>query len=225
MMLLKAFKQKDWANQFLDGCLYCNTLGFHRKKDSEEGAVVIPGSRITQFKIGSHELKTVKSVTFRPDLAHHINIFCMYSWAPPFEDDTKKRVILNKKTQLGSLPTLEDTYGSHAVLIRDIPEFFGRITKAVEHSDSEVQIASGNLVEYELMGRIPKREDLDDVMQLAFHKNPKFADEKEYRFVFILDRDEAGPYRLEIGSIRDIAGLLRTSDLYESMKINGSTDF
>ena len=111
MMLLKAFKTENWANQFLDGLLYCNTLSFHRKKDKQEGAVVIPGSNITQFKVGPHELKSVKSFTFRPGFADYINVFCMYSWAPPFDDRTKTRVILNKQTQLGSLPTLEDTYG------------------------------------------------------------------------------------------------------------------
>ena len=225
MMLLKAFKTENWANQFLDGLLYCNTLSFHRKKDKQEGAVVIPGSNITQFKVGPHELKSVKSFTFRPGFADYINVFCMYSWAPPFDDRTKTRVILNKQTQLGSLPTLEDTYGSHAIMIRDIPEFFRRITNAVERSDSQVDTVRGSLVKYELMGHIPKQDDLEGMIQLAFRKNPKFADEKEYRFVFILDRDKPGPFRLDIGSIRDIAGLVKTSELYDLITVNGSADF
>ena len=50
MMLLKAFKEGSWANEFLYGCLYCNTLSFHRKLDDQEGTAVILGSNIHQFK-------------------------------------------------------------------------------------------------------------------------------------------------------------------------------
>ena len=231
-MLLKAYWCERWANEFLDGCLYCNTLSFHRKKDSQEGAVVIPGSNITQFKIGPHEfkvgphgLKTVKRVTYRLDIADYINVFCMYSWAPPFEDSAKKRVILNKETQLGSLRTHEDTYGPYTVLVRDIPEFLRRLSKSVERPESQILSGEGNLVTYKLMDRIPKRDDMEDVIQLAFHKDSKFAGEKEYRFAFLLDRDKPGFFRLKIGSIRDIAVLLRTRELYDLIEVNGSKDF
>ena len=225
MMLLKAFKRESWANELLDGCLYCNTLSFHRNIDDQEGTVVIAGSNITQFKIGPHELKSVKRFTYRPNIVDHINVFCLYSWAPPFEDSSKERVILNKETQLSSLRTLEDTYGPHAVLIRDLPEFFRRLTTAIERPDSRVYSAKGNLVKYELMDRIPKQEDMKDMIQLAFHKNPKYASENEYRFIFVLDRDKPGPFRFDIGSIRDIAALSRTRELYDSIEINGSKDF
>ena len=224
MMLLKAYRCERWANEFLDGCLYCNTLSFHRDQDNQEGTVVIPGSNITQFKIGTLNLKTVKSFTYRPNRADYINVFCMYSWTPPFEDSSKKRVILNKETQLGSLRTLEDNYGPHAVLIRDIPEFFRRLTTAIERPESQVYHAEGNAVKYDLMDRIPK-DNMKDMIQLAFRKNPKYADEKEYRFVFVHDREEPGPFTLDIGSIRDIAVLSRTRELYDSITINESTDF
>ena len=75
------------------------------------------------------------------------------------------------------------------------------------------------------MDRIPKLEDTKDMIQLAFHKNPKYASENEYRFVFVLDRDKPGPFRFDIGSIRDIAALSRTRELYDSIAINGSKDF
>ena len=225
MMLLKAFKKEKWANEFLDGCIHCNTLSFHRKLDNQEGAVVIAGSNMTQFKIGQHELKSVKCFTFRPNIADHINVFCMYSWAPPFEDSAKKRVILNKETQLGSLRTHEDTYGPYTVLVRDIPEFFRRLSESVERPESQILSGEGNLVTYKLMDRIPKRDDMEDVIQLAFHKDSKFAGEKEYRFAFLLDRDKPGFFRLKIGSIRDIAVLTRTRELYDLIEVNGSKDF
>ena len=224
MMLLKAFKEESWANEFLDGCLYCNTLSFHREQDNQEGTVVIPGSNNTQFKIGTYELKTVRCFTYRPNRTDYINVFCMYSWTPPFEDSSKKRVILNKDAQLGSLRILEDTYGPHAVLIRDIPKFLQRLTTAIKRPENQVYHAEGNVVKYELMDRIPN-DNMKNMIQLAFRKNPKYADEKEYRFVFVPDREKPGPLRLDIGSIRDIAALTRTTELYDTITINGSTDF
>ena len=169
MMLLKAFKEENLANEFLDGCLYCNTLSFHRQQDNHEGTIVIPGSNIRRFKIGTYKLKTVRNFSYRPNLTDYINIFCMYSWAPPFEDDSKKRVILNKAEQLGSLRTLEDTYGPHAVVIRDIPEFLERLTIAIKRAENQVYRVKGSVVKYELMGRIP-RDNIDEMIQLAFAK-------------------------------------------------------
>ena len=224
MMLLKAFKEESWANELLDGCLYCNTLSFHREQDNHEGTVVIPGSNIHRFKIGTYELKTVNNFSYRPNLTDYINVFCMYSWTPPFEDSSKKRVILNKEEQLGSLRILEDTYGPHAVVIRDIPEFLERLTIAIKRPENQVYRVQGSVVKYDLMDRIP-RSNIEEMIQLAFRKDSKYADEKEYRFVFIPDREEPGPLRINIGSIRDIAALTRTRELYDTIAINGSTDF
>ena len=224
MLLLKAFKEESWANEFLDGCLYCNTLSFHRKQDNHEGTIVIPGSNIHQFKISTYELKTVNKFSYRPNLTDYINIFCMYSWTPPFEDSSKERVILNKEAQLGSLRILEDTYGPHAVVIRDLTEFFDRLTIAIKRPENQVYRAESDVVKYDLMDRIPK-SDIEEMIQLAFRKDPKYADEKEYRFVFVPDREETGPLRIDIGRIRDIAALTRTRELYDTITINGSTDF
>lgn len=224
MLLLKAFKEESWANEFLEGCLYCNTLSFHREQDNREGTVVIPGSNIHQFKIDTYELKTVNEFSYRPNMTDYINIFCMYSWTPPFEDSSKERVILNKEAQLGSLRILEDTYGPHTVIIRDIPEFFERLTTAMKRPENQVDRAEANIVKYELMDRIPK-SNIEEMIQLSFRKDPKYEDEKEYRFVFVPDREKPGPLRINIGSIRDIAALTRTRELYDTITINGSKDF
>lgn len=228
MMLLKAYKCEDWANEFLDGCLYCNTLSFHREVDDQEGAIVISGADIAQFKfkIGERELKTASNFTYRSNAADHINVFCMYSWAPPFEDNDKRLVILDKESQLGSLRSLEASYGRYTVMVRDIPEFFRRLDTAVTRADGPVIEARGNLVKYNLYSGLPSSvSTLDGMMELAFHKNPKYAEENEYRFVFQFDQEKAGPFRFDIGDIRNIAVLTRTRDIYASIAVNGSYHF
>ena len=233
LMLLKAFECESWANQFLDGWLYCNTLAFHRKKDENEATVVIPGSDITEAKIEPLDFlkdAKVESIKIRPNAAHYINIFCMYSWRPPFDDSAKEKVILNKKTQLGGLRTLEDTYGQYAVVVTKLPDFFQRITDAVRRRHSPIRGGRGDIVKYELMNRYPKNEE--EMLELAFHKDPRFAGESEFRLAFMASRDIPGQFeyspgwfKLNIGSIRDIAALSRTRDLYESIRVNGSKNF
>ena len=46
-LMLKAFRQEKWAEEFLDGCLYCNTLRFYRDwdnkslRDKNEGVIIL----------------------------------------------------------------------------------------------------------------------------------------------------------------------------------------
>lgn len=225
MLLLKAFEREDWADAFLDGCLYCNTLSFHRKKDKQEGAVVIAGSSLSRHKLElgvrggqKRELKSVKSLTFRPNIANHINVFCMFSWTPPFIDE--ERILVDKEAQLGSLRTLEDTYGPYTVFIKSIPEFVRRLKSVVDSFGIPTWL---DLVKYNLYDKLPTT--WEEAMELAFHKNPKYSGEKEYRIALIPDLEKPGPFPLAIGSIRDIASRARTRELYDSIKINGSSDF
>lgn len=153
----------------------------------------------------------------------YINVYCMFAWAMLFEDDTKERVIFNKETQLGSLRTLEGVYGEYTVVVRDVPEFFRRLESAVARSENEIFRMRGDLIKYNLYDVIPTI--LDDAMELAFHKSPEYSGENEYRFVFVTDRQETGCFRVNIGSIRDIAEKIPTRDVYDSIAVNGSKEF
>ena len=221
MLLLKAFKSEEWAESFLDGCLYCNTLRFHRERDDkQEGVIVIPRAKITQLKIGGLDIsKDVRSVSHAFDIpSDYIKVVCMYSWAAPWVNE--KEVFLDKETQLGSLRDLERFYGRYAVLLKDSPEFFSRLTRAVKHPNSLVIGTGRGLVRYSLLDEILPQEE---IIRTAFHKNPKYAGEQEYRFAFLVKQH--GPFRLNIGSIRDIAVLARTKDIYDTVEVNGSKDF
>lgn len=153
-LLLKAFQEGNWAKEFLDGVLYCNTVKYYRDLkdgDEREGTVVIPGGKNmgVELKVGSYIIpgEDVVEVTHQPDLVSGANVFCMYCWAPPFVDD--KWISLDKPSQLGSLRTLGQKYGSHAVVLKNVSEFIKRVDQAVRQCESIVKAKSG-LVRYEL---------------------------------------------------------------------------
>ena len=227
LMLLKVFRRKSWAKDFLNGRLYCNTVKYYRdledgdeKKDKDEGAVVIPGDKLSELKIGDHVVSHLDVVEIRhyPNLTSGANVFCMFCWAPRREGN---QVFLNKEEQLGSLREFDRKYGPYAVMIGNLPEFFRRIDAAVNRE--RILWARGDIVKYELEDSIPNNREA--LLDLAFHKNPEYSSENEYRFAFLVDQKEPGPYRLNIGDIRDIATLQRTDEIYDSLKVNGSTDF
>ena len=62
---------------------------------------------------------------------------------------------------------------------------------------------------------------LPALLKVALRKRKRFANEKEYRFVYLTGRDPAGPFILNIGDIRDIAFRMRTQDVYERAEVNG----
>ena len=229
MLLLKAFRQENWAEEFLDGCLYCNTLRFYREwddkrlRDEKEGVIVIPGAKIDKSRIGEFELPkgSLSSLSYRPRMMDYIHAFCMYCWAPPWVSE--KEVFLDKETQLGSIRTLEKHYGPYTVMLRDMAEFLRRLTAAVEHPDSKVRWVKGDVVKYEPMLVLPSTPE--ETLRAAFHKDSRYVGEQEYRFAFLLDHKQQGAFRLNIGSIRDIAVRIRTRDVYDSISVNGSKDF
>lgn len=228
MLVLKAHDRKEWAESFLDGCLYCNTLRYHRERedghaDPQEGAVVIPGSRISKLTIGDHDLtQDIRELTYRPDFAaDRVNVFCMYCWAPPWVDE--EQVLIDKESQLGSLRKLAEAYGPYSVIISDMSEFFNRLDQAVKRPDNRIAQYMRATVQYELTDVYPV--ELGRMIDLAFHKNEKYAWEQEYRLAFTVERETPGPFRLNIGSIRDIAFLMDTKAIYDDIAINGSREF
>ena len=187
MMVLKAHDRKEWAESFLDGCLYCNTLRYHRERedghaDPQEGAVVIPGSRISSITLGDFDMTPdVLQVTHHPNFAaDRVNVFCMYCWAPPWTDE--EQVFLDKESQLGSLRKVAEVYGPYSVIVRDLSEFFNRLDQAVRRPDNRIARHLRDIVKYELTDVYPA--ELDRMIDLAFHKNEKYTWEQEYRLVF-----------------------------------------
>ena len=212
------------AEYFLDGRLYCNTLRFYRKRDDEqEGAIALPPSDMRlNSNLGSFSIpkEDVVGVTMQPDVVANLNVFCMYSWTVPKVGDDE--VLFDKASQLGSIRELKEVFGRHVVVVKNVTEFLSRVTRAAAHQDSGVLLGKGRLVQYTEADRLPR--NMAEAMDVAFHKREKFAKEHEYRFAFHADR-EPGPFVLSIGGIRDIAFRMDIEDLYDSVKVNGSSSF
>ena len=218
--LMKIVPSEERAEQFLDGQLYCNTLSFLRKQfDEYEGTVPISGKvRIEDYEIPQEDL--AETALLMPNLVSDLNVFCMFCWASPKAG--RDEILLDPESQLGSIRNLEQTFGTHTVVIKNVTEFFRRADKALERSYNGVLRSVRGIVDYvePPTGEILPTS-LSALLKVALRKRKSFANEKEYRFVYLTGRERAGPFILNIGDIHDIAFRMRTQDVYDRVEING----
>ena len=218
--LMKIVPTVERAEQLLDGQFYCNTVSFMRKHfDEYEGTVPISGTlQINNYVFPEEDM--VEAPILLPDPVSDLNVFCMFCWASPSAGAGK--VLVDPVSQLGSLRNLVDTFGEHVVVVKNVTEFFRRADKAVESRCNGVRQYVRGIVDYvELNTRETLPSTLPALMKIALRKRKRFANEKEYRFVYLTGREPARPFILNIGDIRDIAFRMRTQDVYDQAEING----
>ena len=218
--LMKIVPSVERAEQFLDGQLYCNTLSFLRERfDEYEGTVPLSGIlRIGDYEVPKEDL--AEPPLLIPNLVSDLNVFCMFCWASPKAGGDK--ILFDPESQLGSIRNLEQTFGTHTVVVKNVTEFFRRADKALEHSYNGVLRSICGIVDYvePSTGEIPPTS-LPALLKVALRKRKSFANESEYRFVYLTGREPAGPFILNIGDIHDIAFRMRTQDVYDRVEING----
>ena len=128
--LMKILPCKGYVEYFLDGKLYCNTVGYFRDKgyDEFEGAAFL---HPTTLRIGSHtvpEEDLVGPVILTPNLVADLKVFCMFSWrAPKVGDD---EILIDLESQLGSIEACIAEFGTYTVVVKNTTEFLRRVELA-----------------------------------------------------------------------------------------------
>lgn len=205
--LIKIFKCKKYANDFLNGNLYCNTLDYFRKLESNEkergdkreGQLPLPIESI-QFEskeLGKHTYKVVntpeKLPTFSYQGIEYINIFSM-SFIPA--------KIRNKTLDLKISSRHFECFGNYLVVVLHFPEFMSRIKKTLNNSN---YIYGCQKVNYYNPDQVVAPEHQFE--ELIFMKDHKFKWQNEYRIAFETNIQNNQPVTLKIGDINDIAML------------------
>lgn len=195
--LIKFGSEKDMADLVENGTIYMNPINKFRaiednnlRGDNYEGISQIWNLPSGQFVIPSLNYKgNYISMHLRESYANTLgNIYSLYcisshGFEKPSDFFFDERV---------------KEFGSHFVLIKDLPEFFNRITsklKLIGHKfhDGFVQYYDKNSIN----GKIT-----------VFQKPSEFAYQKEFRFY--VDRPENMPLSFKIGSLKDIAELFQS---------------
>ena len=209
-VLVKLYDRKEYADAFLDGVMFANTVGHFRKLESEEirsdedeGVATFPLTVSTRLTLTPSGEKPILSpltltasdlagpVTLRPQWFDTLNIFCMVL-ADSYRDAGELYFVI---------PESVHRLGSSAVAILDAKEFLRRVKKAVEERNYRL---SYKRVEY-YDPAIGIRTD-PMTLEPLFTKRDSYQAEREFRFVIDRQISSPTPMWLDIGPIHDIAG-------------------
>lgn len=215
-IFVKIFDNEKYAKDFIEGKIYANRLSFFKKieesesanrGDRHEGVVGFYQQDQIQVFIGDHLVEGIaKPVFIQMDHHDFLNIFCIYA---AHSGDFKK---INSENLLElrkwlKIPNECLKLGKHAVLIKEPKEFIRRMEKA---ATKKMYNPKHNFVEYYepaiFHGRFTEEE-------AVFRKSKDYEHQKEYRFVFDTGTDGDSPLEFEIGSIKDIAILCKSSEI------------
>ena len=224
--LAKLCTAKQYAEDFLDGRLYANRVRYFRDHciDPYEGVTLLQPSQC-QLRVGSRTIPESAyggPIKIRLDRVSNLHIFCMFAFhSGEFDVLDAADVEGFLKKRLGSIDECNQDLGEHAVVIRDGPEFQERLRTAISEQDNILQARQDLVTYYD-----PDTFHMGDleIFDVPFHKRNIFSHQNEYRLM--LDSGTVGcdHYILDIGSIRDIAGFIRTSEIYKSVKISSKDD-
>lgn len=204
------FQSAERIESLQNGLLYMNSLEWFRKHESENGDVVIGDSFEAMFHLNEGmfilpdtgekiEIKNeLIQTTFSNDYA-----YCMFGVNPysnnfSFMDEQKENI---------------QDFGDTALLILDKDEFFKRIRTAALKEGYEIY---GGFVHY----YDETKDSLNLILSLlsgmhniAFWKRKKYCYQQEFRFLIHAPNCEEKHLELNIGDIRDISKVLKTSKL------------
>ena len=218
LFLVKFFKEELHANEFRKGTLYAKQLSYYKKIeddariDESEGIIVHAQPGKHHIKIGGWDLTPDicgPTEIFSNEL-NSLRIFCMtagYINEQEFEAILAKTAPLNIVKE--KLRIHEDClkFGKYAVIVLNIPEFIERVKGfAIAHNYS---VTRGFVQYYD-----PIIEHVHFSKKDApFRKRTKFANEKEYRFVF-----QGFPTRtIEIGDISHITMPIEANSINDAI--------
>lgn len=226
--ILKAFSKREYAEQFLDGTLYMNTVAHFRwngtdsQRDPLEGAsaFVLPGS-IPTLPDDLQDMQAHKTAILPAGLSY-ASICCFFM----------QMARLGQDGACMESPHAPDNLGGYYVAIDDFPAFVDRIDLATRLHRLHYYCAPVSYWEIEpTPGRernahsilLVNREPLDADAVFpqgvpvfphdVFYKNKKYAPQMEWRIALCRGVRDAAAYPLKVGSLREIAHLVMPDEL------------
>ena len=195
-MFLKAYEDKKYAEDILEGKLYCNTIDFFKKaeakednecrNDSLEGCAFLLNKKesayLTTTIDGKEEiLAEIRDLKIFNQNLNFKKIFCVYSF---LEECQKDYFLIDEKFL---------SMGKYFLLIFYPDEFIERIHKTLKEKEYTFEY---NFVEYVDSTKFSGKWEY-------FKKDKKYEYQKEFRIYF--ESKEKDAEILNIGNISDIA--------------------
>ena len=199
---LKLGSEKNILDLFENGTIYMNTIEYFRKVEDEElrgdkyeGVSKVINSLPGTFKIPGidREFNYVKvhlKESYKEVLGNIYSLYAISSKGFPNPLDFK-------------FDERNLRFGTHGVMIKDLPLFFNKIENELKKNN--LKFNHGFVDYYD-------KEEVSREITL-FEKPLEFEHQKEFRFY--VENDKIKPIKIQIGSMKDYAEILKIEDILE----------
>ena len=204
------FQSEERIESLQNGLIYMNSLEWFRNNESDNGDEVIGDSFEAMFHINEGKFilpDTGEKIEIKDGLIQTTSsndyAYCMFGVNPysknfSFTDEQKENI---------------QNFGDTALLILDKDEFFNRLRTAALKEGYEIY---GGFVQY----YDETKDSLNLILSLlsgmhniAFWKRKKYCYQQEFRFLVHTQNCEKDHLELNIGDIRDISKVFKTSKI------------
>ena len=201
-LFLKLGSEENILDLFETGTIYMNTIEYFRKVEDEElrgdkyeGVSKVINSLPGTFKIPGidREFNYVKvhlKESYKKVLGNIYSLYAISSKGFPNPLDFK-------------FDERNLRFGTHGVMIKDLPLFFNKIENELKKNN--LKFSHGFVDYYD-------KEEVSREITL-FEKPLEFEHQKEFRFY--VENDKIKPIKIQIGSMKDYAEILKIEDILE----------
>ena len=230
VFFVKFFERATYASDFVEGKLFCNTLGAFKgregldgsgRADRNEGTIAWLQPGIGRTEINGIDMTDdlVRPRQFQRDWLNYLHLFCVHAGHTSALDlSSPTNANIEDLRQELIIPERCMALGEHAVVVKNVPEFMARM-KAVTQVQN-YRISSGSVKYYDPESFHGGFDDLQSV----FWKQEQYSDHQEYRFVIDTGARSDCPLRLDIGDISDITLELSANELNSEKFIGGKLE-
>jgi len=237
--LIKYFSTRDYAEQFICGELYMNSLsyfwdnGFEDQRDLFEGVSETFDKKSIGFPIHMQQIVD-GDVMFRLDAYRYCNLYCFYRVdidEQGITDPTGYKCLMPIKAI--RLPGNEmSEFGNTVAIIKNETEFMNRVIKALEkdwmciagdvryHQIEGSKSGKGGKTYWkakELMPAPKFRRGKVTSTKDCFDKTLFYANQREWRICLFRNVKDDNAYRLKVGDLSDIVELVPVSQIQKRL--------
>ena len=224
-MLVRFFRNEDFARQFMQGKIFCNSLSFFQSYITDEKTSKLAVEKCTDIYEGSAQIlhdffpfsEFVNSLDRDPNIV--------------FSEYAKSHICCFSQVSNVSYPKNMEDFGSYAVAIYDFEKFTRKIKQAVSKYpglyylygaiDYYAPTINGkntakNIKHQLLMSLEGYRIRYDKISKAfiyrdAFCKINRFSNQKEWRLFFYKESWNTEPFIFEMGNLEDCCLLIPAS--------------
>ena len=224
-MLVRFFKNEDFARQFMQGKIFCNSLSFFQSYITDEKTSKLAVEKCTDIYEGSAQIlhdffpfsEFVNSLDSDPNIV--------------FSEYAKSHICCFSQVSNVSYPKNMEDFGSYAVAIYDFEKFTKKLKQAVSKYpglyylygaiDYYAPTINGkktakNIKHQLLMSLEGYRIRYDKTSKAfiyrdAFCKINRFSNQKEWRLFFYKESWNTEPFIFEMGNLEDCCLLIPAS--------------